>query len=144
MGRYTITLLKKLDTISEKEFMNSFMTYEEIVAYINSLPDSTTVKIKEQLKEMPKEKYEERVLTELKKFKETITQNDIDLTKISYVTYDYKERTEDGVTGIRGTVIFRHGILKYEVKASAFLIDGKYVPLIVRRLKLQPIDKQKN
>jgi hypothetical protein len=134
IGQYGFSILQKLDNISEKEFINSFITFDEIKAFVTELPDSTASKMKGQLKEMSLEMYEERVTTELKKLKETAKQATIDWTKATFLEYTFNKKSEDGVTGIRGKVIFSYKDQKYEARVSAFLIDGKYVPLIVRRL----------
>lgn len=144
VGKYAFDIIKKLDNITDAEFINSLITFEEIKVHLNTLPDSTAKKPKEQIKEMVTADYEKRVTDELVKLKDKTKEANIDLSKIEFVDFTYKERSEDGFTGIRGDLVFRYKKINYEVMASAFLIDGKYIPLIIRRMSQRYEAEKKN
>ena len=134
IGKYAFSILKKVDHISDKEFINSFITIEEIKAYVNKMPDSTSSRIKEQMDEMSLASYEKKVLDELEELRISAKQKAIDLTTIEYIDFSFKKRVRDGITGIRGKLVFQYKEKKFTIKVASFLIDNKYVPLIIRRL----------
>lgn len=133
-GPYAFNILKNLDNTSKEDFLNSLFTFEEIKTFAKRHKDSIPKKALDKLDELKKEEYEKRIGGEYDKLKAKGEKYNITWSDIEYSGYKYDERTEGGLTGIRGKLSFKHKDTLYIVRASALRDGESYIPLIIRRL----------
>ncbi|MFK7747021.1 MAG: hypothetical protein AB8B65_01390 [Kordia sp.] len=135
VGTYAFNIIKNLDKTSDKDFIASFISIEKLKELVSKQANADGSDIKEMITSFTKEAYEEKVIGALTELKKDAEQYNIVWSDIEFSEFSYEEENEDGFKGIRGDLIFTYKDQKYKVTTSAFFIDNKYAPLIVRRLR---------
>lgn len=134
VGKYTFNVLKNLDNTSEKEFVNSLFTIDELKEFVNKHTDSLQ-DIKQQINSMEDGEYYKRVSEVYNEMKGSAKQFNIVLKDITYSDFTFEERTDEGLKGIRGKVTFKYKETEYQVRVAALEVDNKYIPVIIRKIR---------
>lgn len=135
VGKYAFNVLKNFDNISGEEFIDKLFTIEELKAYVEKhMDDTTESEVKDQINRLTVEGYNARIKEEYTVLKEKATKYSIKWNAIEYLAFEYKEKSEQAFTGIRGKLLFTHKGSVYQVDVQAFKIDNKYIPYIILQL----------
>ncbi|WP_298514796.1 hypothetical protein [uncultured Kordia sp.] len=134
LGKYAFDILKKFENSSKEDYVNSLLTLEEFKSFAKKNGDSMQQVVKESIEKLDKKTYESGLLRQYTLLKDKAKELNISWNAIEYGDFTYEERTDDGMTGIRGQLTFTHNGTQYEVSTSALLTDNVYVPVIINQL----------
>ncbi|AXG70937.1 hypothetical protein KORDIASMS9_03192 [Kordia sp. SMS9] len=134
LGMYAFKLLQNFENTSDKEFIYSLLTLEELKAYTTKHVDAEESYTKREINRLTTEEYHAKITKEYTELQENAKTFKIKWSAIEFVDFTYEEKAEDGFTGIQGKLFFKHNNVTYRTKVDAFLMEDKYAPLIVRSL----------
>ena len=134
VGKFAFNILKNLDNTSEEEFINSLFTIEELKEFLNRHKDSFNT-IKEQISGMEDGAYHKRVAGAFNDMRDRAKQFNIVLKDIEYSDFTFEKKTDDGLTGVQGKLLFKYKEKEYQIQVAALLLDNQYNTLIIRKLR---------
>ncbi|MEM6719074.1 MAG: hypothetical protein AAF611_07165 [Bacteroidota bacterium] len=135
VGPYVLELLRNFDTTTPEDFKNSLFTLEEIKAFGEKYKDSIPAEAIQSIELLKKEAYDKRINSAYEDIKNGGENYNIDWNAIDFYRFNSDKQTNGGLTGIRGELQFTFNDTIYTVRTTALLIEEKYIPVIVNRLR---------
>ena len=134
VGKYVFDFLKNFENTSKEDYLNSLLTLKEFKEFAQKSGSSMQDVVKQSIERLNKKTYDAGLLRQYTLLKEKAKQYNIVWSAIEYKDFSYQERTDDGMTGIRGDLIFKHNDTEYKVLTSALFAENAYIPVVINRL----------
>ncbi|WP_430413239.1 hypothetical protein [Kordia sp.] len=135
IGTHAFYLLNNFENTSEKEYINSMYTYEELKSYVQKNADSLENDFKENIAVLTKENFNSRIKKDYKNLKETATSFNIDWNDIEAINFQYWPRAKYGIESLKGDLFFTHDTKNYKVTVTSLKVGNSYFITKIEALK---------
>lgn len=124
LGNEVILLLKKSNTISDKEYFSEFISLNEL----NSFWKKTVIneKDREQISSITQDMWKQKIINDFIKIKEKGLKYNIDWENIELIDFIYEIKEKNEVKGLNGKLIFTSNDMKYKIQTTFIQIDDEY------------------
>ncbi|MTI20962.1 hypothetical protein E1176_08005 [Fulvivirga sp. RKSG066] len=129
-GKKVFDLLSKFDNITESKFVKKMMRHNELQSLVKHY-NITDEQQKEQIMQMPKERWESMALNDHRGIAYFSENADIVWEKIKFARYKYELEQQNGLEIYRGLLVFTYNDEEYDVEIKSVIIrnDIKLVRL---------------
>jgi hypothetical protein len=128
IGKKAFEILKNFEKSSKQDFVDNFMTIEEIHKLAEDEKEITDAEMKEEISSITQKGWNEQIEYQYEDLKEDIKyikqNNKIILKDIEFVNYEYEIENEGGLNVCEGTLYFKYNDTTYEMDIVA-VYNGK-------------------
>lgn len=129
IGMYAFELLKTLSQTTKSDYVNSFLTIEEIRELGKNEVVVTDPNTRNELTSMPKEEWVEDIEDDYNELKQDGGENGIKWAEIEYLDFVYEMDNEGGIKVCEGELFFKYKEDSYSVDLAA-IFDGTEYKLV--------------
>ncbi|SES83469.1 hypothetical protein SAMN05444285_102221 [Draconibacterium orientale] len=129
IGMYAFELLKTLSQTTKSDYVNSFLTIEEIRVLGKNEVVVTDSDTRNELTSMPKEEWVEDIEDDYNELKQDGGENGIKWAEIEYLDFVYEMDNEGGIKVCEGELFFKYKEDSYSVDLAA-IFDGTEYKLV--------------
>lgn len=135
IGKYAFDILKSMQDITKEDYINHFVSVEDLREYVKRNEDKIEDKIKNKMTSLTKEEVASEIGEDFNRLKKKAIESGIIWKDIEYQDYTYKLEKEGSLEGTIGDLYFKYNAETYRVKISTILLEHGYALVEVKRLK---------
>jgi hypothetical protein len=129
IGRQVFEILKELNVKTKAEYLENFMSIEELRAMAQNMELPLETNLRNELTNMLKMEFEEQMEKDYNQIKEDAASEGIVWQNIEYLDYVYEKEVDRGLEGTTGKLFFKYENYSYKVDVTT-LFDGNEYRLL--------------
>lgn len=138
IGPYVFDILKNLNTMLKQEYLDKFLTLDELKNVMIASGNFSNKEIKEmedEISEKERKKWNEKLEEAYIELKEEAVYEGIKWGQIEYLDFIYKNHNKDGIEGTGGDLYFDYNNSTYSIKVLAVNAKNEYKLVMIGDLE---------
>ena len=126
VGLYAFNLLKSLNQTTKADYVNRFLTIEEIRELAKNEEIVTNQETRNEFKSIKKDEWIGDIEDDYYELKQDGGENGIKWSEVEYLDFVYELEDKDGITGCEGELFFKYKDVSYSVDLLAIYNGVEY------------------
>ncbi|QFZ54313.1 hypothetical protein FEZ18_05685 [Oceanihabitans sp. IOP_32] len=134
IGKQLYSIVTKIPSSTQEEFLSHFLKLEELRTFVNNPEMKISQETKNKVTSWPKDEYYGDFIEKYDKIKERAASYEMDLSRITYDDFTYKINEVNGLKFCDGVLHFNYNEKDYKIESASIYTKNKYELFRIGRL----------